>query len=204
MKFTNIIAELCGESSSLKSKIEVIPERNLKTGKKILESLTKLAFIQYVNGEIDDAEVISEKLSSIEFDYDYDYWTWVEFAISLRAQLGLMEKDSDKYKNSVSKILNVINSGEGFIKKIRINVHERFMAGEGVELDELAVGETEGGVIASFDSRLIYLMKLVKIKVLGGSSECSLEKIERDIESNISSMRNLLSKGIINKVQPFV
>lgn len=203
MKFDNIITELSEKTSSLKSKIESIPAKNLKTGKMVLESLSKLAFIQYVNDEFDDAEIISEKLSSIGFDNDYDYWTWIEFSISLRAQLALLKQDDEKYNDSVLKIKSVLDSGEGMLKKIRNNVHNRFMAGEGVELAEsVASGENKDFAI-SFDLRLVYLMKLIKIKILGGSPEYSIDKVERDIEDNLSSMRGLLNKSSISKVKPF-
>ncbi|MDO6410122.1 DUF6707 family protein [Pantoea phytobeneficialis] len=203
MKFDNIITELSEKTSSLKSKIESIPAKNLKTGKMVLESLSKLAFIQYVNDEFDDAEIISEKLSSIGFDNDYDYWTWIEFSISLRAQLALLKQDDEKYNDSVLKIKSVLDSGEGMLKKIRNNVHNRFMAGEGVELAESVASGENKDLAISFDLRLVYLMKLIKIKVLGGSPEYSINKVERDIEDNLSSMRGLLNKSSISKVKPF-
>lgn len=203
MKFDNIITELSEKTSSLKSKIESIPAKNLKTGKMVLESLSKLAFIQYVNDEFDDAEIISEKLSSIGFDNDYDYWTWIEFSISLRAQLALLKQDDEKYNDSVLKIKSVLDSGEGMLKKIRNNVHNRFMAGDGVELAESVASGENKDLAISFDLRLVYLMKLIKIKILGGSPEYSIDKVERDIEDNLSSMRGLLNKSSISKVKPF-
>ncbi|KJV44120.1 hypothetical protein VH86_24175 [Pantoea sp. BL1] len=203
MKFENIITELSEKTSSLKSKIESIPAKNLKTGKMVLESLSKLAFIQYVNDDFDDAEIISEKLSSIGFDNDYDYWTWIEFSISLRAQLALLKQDDEKFTDSILKIKSVLDSGEGMPKKIRNNVHNRFMAGEGVELAESVASGENKDLAISFDSRLVYLMKLIKIKVLGGSPEYSIDKVERDIEDNLSSMRGVLDKLSISKVKPF-
>lgn len=64
------------------------------------------------------------------------------------------------------------------------------MNGEGVTLDEI---EKNTPPPIEFSYRLIYLMKLIKIKTLGGSSFFTAEKLTLEIKQNLEKMRELLT-----------
>lgn len=202
MKFEAIVDELKKETKDLEYWVNLIPKINLITDKKIVESLTKLAFILYIEDKVLEAKAITDKLSNIPFFNDYDYWTWIEFAISLKALIAKNEGQNQIFDESLEKINSALNHGEGLVKKVRLNVHQRFMAGEGVNIDELK-NHNNLSLADDFDHRLIYLMKLIKIKVLGGSSEYPVSKALDEMIKNISAMKELLKDVSLNNVEPF-
>lgn len=67
MKFEAIVDELKKETKDLEYWVNLIPKINLITDKKIVESLTKLAFILYIEDKVLEAKAITDKLSSIPF-----------------------------------------------------------------------------------------------------------------------------------------
>lgn len=203
MKFITILDELANESTSLKHKLDSIPPKNKKTDKAIIESLTKLAFILYVIEDMKNAVLVTDKLATISFGNDYDYWTWIEYAVSLRAELAEIDGQFNKINNSVEIIKNALNAGEGLHKKIRNNVHSRFMSGENVELDESVISGENKNITDVFDLRLVYLMKLVKIKILGGSNEYPVQRAVENIRSDVHEMKLLLVDGFFKNVRPF-
>ena len=205
MKFNCILDDLSSENASLKFNIDHITYGNKKTDKAIVESLTKLAYILYVLDDMKNAMVVVDKLASITFENDYDYWTWIEYAISLRAELAQLEGDSRKFNDSITKINDVLDSGEGLHKRIRNNVHNRFMAGDGIELDESVLSGKNECVTDIFDFRLIYLMKLIKVKVLGGSIEYPFQLATKNIEFDVQEMKSLLVNvvDLVKEVRPF-
>ena len=202
MKFKNIFDALQEEDKDLASWVRLIPKGNVNTDAKIVESLTKLAFILYIEDKVLEAKAITDKLSSIPFFNDYDYWTWIEFAISLKALIAKNEGQNQIFDESLEKINSALNHGEGLVKKVRLNVHQRFMAGEGVNIDELK-NYNNLSLADDFDYRLIYLMKLIKIKVLGGSPEYPVSKALDEMVQNISAMKELLKDVSLNNVEPF-
>ncbi len=202
MKFKNIFDALQEEDKDLASWVRLIPKGNVNTDAKIVESLTKLAFILYIEDKVLEAKAITDKLSNIPFFNDYDYWIWIEFAISLKALIAKNEGQNQIFDESLEMINSALNHGEGLVKKVRLNVHQRFMAGEGVNIDELK-NHNNLSLADDFDYKLIYLMKLVKIKVLGGSSEYPVSKALDDMVKNISAMKELLKDVSLNNVEPF-
>lgn len=190
MNVKNTLINLSSHNEKLKKMITSLPTKSTKTEKKTIETLTKVAFFAYANDDIDTSMEICNELSKIKFNNDYDYWTWIEYSLALRGELAIKKRLESKEKESIGKIKEVLNSGEGLHKKIRLNVHDRFMNGEGVTLDEI---EKNTPPPIEFSYRLIYLMKLIKIKTLGGSSFFTAEKLTLEIKQNLEKMRELLT-----------
>lgn len=203
MKYSRFIDELSNENEALRGVVGNVKANFIKTDKGIVESLTKIAFIFYIKQDFKNAMSIADKLSEIEFNNDYDYWTWVEYAIALRAEIAGSNNDYEKNKDSIKKIIDALNYGEGLQKKIKINVHNRFMAGEGIELDNSTSSGDNKNSHDNFNHRLIYLMALVKLKVLGASKEYSIGKVISNIESNLQEMQKMINEGVLVGVQPF-
>ncbi|MGD8164529.1 DUF6707 family protein [Pantoea sp. FN0307] len=192
MNLFYMLEKLREESKGIENCLKVIPTKNIKTEKAIVESLTKLAYFLFVNDENNDVILICDELSKIEFKNDYDYWTWVEYALALRAEISEQNGNKIKQVESVRLIEDALISGEGLPKKIRGNVHKRFMDGEGVALNS---NEEEEGL----DARLIYLMRLIKLKSLGGSEKYTLVKASVNIIENKKIMKGMFetkAKGI--------
>lgn len=190
MNVKNILINLSSHNEKLKKMIINLPTNSTKTEKKTLETLTKLAFFAYTNDDIDTSMEICDELSKIKFNNDYDYWTWIEYSLALRAELAIKKQLVSKEQESIKKIKEALNSGEGLHKKIRLNVHDRFMNGEGVTFDEIGKNITPP---IELSYRLIYLMKLIKIKVLGGSSFFTAEKLTLEVKNNLDRIRELLT-----------
>ncbi|QHA88933.1 DUF6707 family protein [Serratia rhizosphaerae] len=190
MNVKNILISLSSHNEKLKKMIINLPTNSTKTEKKTLETLTKVAFFAYTNDDIDTSMEICDELSKIKFNNDYEYWTWIEYSLALRAELAIKKQLVSKKQESIKKIKEALNSGEGLHKKIRLNVHDRFMSGEGVTLDEIEKNITPP---IELSYRLIHLMKLIKIKVLGGSSLFTAEKLTLEVKNNLDRMRELLT-----------
>lgn len=189
MNVKNTLINLSSHNEKLKKMITSLPTKSTKTEKKTIETLTKVAFFAYANDDIDTSMEICDELSKIKFNNDYDHWTWIEYSLALRAELAIKNRLESKAQESIGKIKEVLNSGGGLHKKIRLNVHDRFMNGEGVTLDEI---EKNTPPPIEFSYRLIYLIKLIKIKTLGGSSFFTAEKLTLEIKHSLEKMRELL------------
>jgi len=136
----------------------------------------------------------------IDFDNNYDYWTWIELALCLRAETALINKNSVKREKSINLIVDALNSGEGLHKKVKYNIHLRFMSGEGVEWGN---DESDDDSFYLFERNLIYLMKLYKLKAFGGSSDYPLEKIDHNITNTRLYLKPLIDIEGIYFFSPF-
>lgn len=200
MKYAVLVKQLGQESKSLENIIKHIPGKNLKSDVKIIEALTKLAYINFLIGEKENCEFVTDKLSLIDFNDNYDYWTWIEFALCLRVELSLIKDDISRYENSINLIKKPLNSGDDFQKKIRNNVHLRFMAGEGVELN---LDESNENVLVVFERKLVYLMKLLKLKAFGGSGEYAIQQIEMKIADVSAELKKFIDIDGVYSYSPF-
>jgi len=203
MKCSQILRDLSKENEDLKKIISKIHSKFTVSDKGVLEGLCKISYILYIIRDVENALLITERLSLIPFNNDYDYWTWIEFAISLRAEISNQIGCNEKGRASLDIIKAALNRGEGIEKKIKINVHNRFMAGEGVVLDESITDGTRQDIYNEFNHRLIYLMKLIKLNVLGASAEYSREKALANINSNVQRMLVLVQENALDGAQPF-
>lgn len=147
--------------------------------------------------------LITDKLSIIPFNNDYDYWAWIEFAVSLRAKISENTSDNERRKDSLRIVNKALDYGEGLQEKIKNNVHNRFMAGEGVELNSLIHAEGNTNFHEEFNCRLIFLMKLIKFDVLGASEKYPIEKVRENINNNVKIMQQLINDDFLDSVQPF-
>ncbi len=96
-----------------------------------------------------------------------------------------------------------MNYGEGLQKKIKNNVHNRFMAAEGIELVNFVTTQENVNIYEEFNHRLIYLMKLIKLEILGASNEYPVEKVRKNIGNNVKAMQKLISSNDLDGVQSF-
>ncbi|HGC6391024.1 TPA: DUF6707 family protein, partial [Cronobacter dublinensis] len=146
-----------------------------------------------------EAMVVCDQLANINFNNDYDYWTWIEYALCLRVELSSKFGDSEKEQNSVSLMKEALDSGAAIVRKIKNQVHERFMNGEGVNVDEAGNMEPD----TEFEYRMIYVMKLLKIKAFGGSEFFNSNFIDAEVTKNIQLMQSILRAKNNNQIAPF-
>lgn len=199
MKLKSMLDNLSQKNEIIKNAISLLPSKSIKTDKAIVETLAKLAYYFYIDSKEQEAMIVCDQLANINFNNDYDYWTWIEYALCLRVELSSKVGDSEKEQNSVSLMKEALDSGAVIVRKIKSQVHERFMNGEGVNVDEAGNMEPD----TDFEYRMIYVMKLLKIKAFGGSEFFNSNFIDAEVTKNIQLMRSILRAKNNNQIAPF-
>ncbi|WP_336282174.1 DUF6707 family protein [Cronobacter dublinensis] len=199
MKLKSMLDNLSEKNEIIKNAISLLPSKSIKTDKAIVETLAKLAYYFYIDSKEQEAMIVCDQLANINFNNDYDYWTWIEYALCLRVELSSKFGDSEKQKNSVSLMKVVLDSGAAIVRKIKSQVHERFMNGEGVNVDEAGNMEPD----TDFEYRMIYVMKLFKIKAFGGSEFFNSNFVDAEVTKNIKLMQSILRAKNNNQIVPF-
>ncbi|EKK5245875.1 DUF6707 family protein [Cronobacter sakazakii] len=199
MSLKNILSELSEESVAIKNAISLLSSKSIKTDKAIVETLTKLAYFFFIDEKEQEAMAVCDQLANIQFNNDYDYWTWVEYALCLRIELSSRLGDPEKKEISISIIKKALDSGEGLVKKIRNQVHERFMNGEEFGIDEVESKDSD----AEFEARMIYLMKLFKAKAFGGSEFFNPNFVDAEVKNTLKILQALLIDVDKNQLAPF-
>ncbi|ELY2857123.1 hypothetical protein SMC92_004258 [Cronobacter dublinensis] len=199
MKLKSMLDNFSQKNEIIKNAISLLPSKSIKTDKAIVETLAKLAYYFYIDSKVQEAMIVCDQLANINFNNDYDYWTWIEYALCLRVELSSKVGDSEKEQNSVSLMKEALDSGAVIVRKIKSQVHERFMNGEGVNVDEAGNMEPD----TEFEYRMIYVMKLLKIKAFGGSEFFNSNFIDAEVTKNIQLMRSILRAKNNNQIAPF-
>ncbi|ELY2798495.1 hypothetical protein SNN58_004271 [Cronobacter dublinensis] len=199
MKLKSMLDSLSEKNEIIKNAISLLPSKNTKTDKAIVETLAKLAYYFNIDSKEKEAMVVCDQLANLKFNNDYDYWAWIEYALCLRVELSSKFGDSEKEQDSVSLMKEVLHSGGAIVRKIKNQVHERFMNGEGVNVDEAGNMEPD----TEFEYRMIYVMKLLKIKAFGGSEFFASNLIDAEVTKNIQLMQSILRAKNSNQIAPF-
>ncbi|MDT3667984.1 DUF6707 family protein [Cronobacter dublinensis] len=199
MKLKSMLDSLSEKNEIIKNAISLLPSKNTKTDKAIVETLAKLAYYFNIDSKEKEAMVVCDQLANLKFNNDYDYWAWIEYALCLRVELSSKFGDSEKEQDSVSLMKEVLHSGGAIVRKIKNQVHERFMNGEGVNVDEAGNMEPD----TEFEYRMIYVMKLLKIKAFGGSEFFDSNLIDAEVTKNMQLMQSILRAKNSNQIAPF-
>ncbi|ELY4159834.1 hypothetical protein SMZ39_004117 [Cronobacter turicensis] len=199
MSLKNILRELSEESVAIKNAISLLPSKSIKTDKAIVETLTKLAYFFFIDEKEQETMAVCDQLANIKFNDDYDYWAWVEYALCLRIELSSRLINPEKKEISISIIKEALDSGEGLVKKIRNQVHERFMNGEEFGIDDAECKDSD----AEFEARMIYLMKLLKAKAFGGSEFFNPHFVDAEIKNILKILQAMLIDADKNQLVPF-
>ncbi|EKY3217367.1 hypothetical protein RBA43_003841 [Cronobacter turicensis] len=199
MTLKNILSELSDKNVAIKNAISLLPSKSIKTDKTIVETLTKLAYYFFIFEKEHEAMIICDELANIKFNNDYDYWAWVEYVLCLCIELSLRLINPEKKEISIAIIKEALDSGEGLVKKIRNQVHKRFMNGEGFSINEVESKNYD----AEFEARMIYLMKLLKAKAFGGSDFFNPNFVNAEVKKNLKILKAMLSDLDRNELIPF-
>ncbi|ELY2739355.1 hypothetical protein SMC30_004462 [Cronobacter dublinensis] len=198
MKLKSMLDNLSEKNEIIKNAISLLPSKSIKTDKAIVETLAKVAYYFYIDSKEQEAMIVCDQLANINFNNDYDYWTWIEYALCLRVELSSKFGDSEKQKDSVSLMKVALDSGAAIVRKIKSQVNERFMNGEGVNVDEAGNMEPD----TDFEYRMIYVMKLLKIKAFGGSEFFNSNFVDAEVTKNIKLMQSILRAKNNNQIVP--
>lgn len=193
------------KQAELQSYIEQIPAKYKKTQKAYLTGLVKLSYLLYINQSEQKPQIKSllDELSRIPFEENYDYWTWVEHALILQAHIAREEGQQEVYDHAMHLIEEALHTGEEAVVKIKRNVQDRFVKGETLNTQTIdaAIGQKKPSI--ECDQRILYVMKLFKIKELGAQLPYTDEKIDEESTQHMERINEIVKQIGIQKVEPF-
>lgn len=203
MKQLNEHIKKIQNNSYLTEYFEKIPLKNKKTKKSFLESAVLLSYILYLIQDKNYLIIVTE-LSEVEFFSDYDYWTWIEYAICLLAYQYKEENKLEKFNQLKTKLDNTLNQGKNeLVITVKKNIHQRFLSGE--MLDKSAINEAinEKDSSVEIHQRLVFMMRLIKLKVYAEQSRIDKDKLNHEIANNSTIIRDYFNKNGLKMVFPF-
>lgn len=193
------------KQAELQSYIEQIPAKYKKTQKAYLTALVKLSYLLYINQSEQKPQIKSllDELSRIPFEENYDYWTWVEHALVLQARIAREKEQQAVYKQFMQLIEDALNTGEEAVVKIKHNVQDRFVKGETLSTQTIDAAIKKNDLLMECEQRILYVMKLFKIKELGAQLPYTDEKIDEESTQHMERINEIVKQIGIQKVEPF-
>lgn len=193
------------KKAELHSYIEQIPAKYKKIQKAYLAALVKLSYLLYITQSDQKPQIkeLLDELSQIPFAENYDYWTWVEHALILQARIAREEGQSDVYDQAMKWINDALQTGEEAVVKVKHNVQDRFVKGETLNIKTIDAAITQKKPSMECEQRILYIMKLFKIKELGAQLPYTDEKIDAESQQYIERVNEIIKQIGIQKVEPF-
>lgn len=193
------------KQAELQSYIEQIPAKYKKTQKAYLTALVKLSYLLYIAQSEQKPQIKSllDELSRIPFEENYDYWTWVEHALILQARIAREEGQQEVYDQAMHLIEEALHTGEEAVVKIKRNVQDRFVKGETLNTQTIDAAIQQKKPSIECDQRILYVMKLFKIKELGAQLPYTDEKIDEESTQHMERINEIVKQIGIQKVEPF-
>ena len=184
----------------LVSYLNWIPKKNKKTQASYLESLNRLAYLLYLDGQEEMAKELLDRIIQIPFEGNYNTWTFVESSLVL---LAYLEREKENQVLVYKKLLlSPLEQGEESTQKIRRRVHQRFLNGDSLE-QKLAKIEQASSPESEMERRLLYLTDLLKIYLFITESTCEETDIQAKIEENIEILKKYIKEHEIFSLFPF-
>lgn len=199
MNAIEALALFPASEESLARHIEMLPAKQKKTAKALLESTVKLAYILYATGEKQTASIIVDSVAAIPFSNSYDYWTWIEGALVLQGKLAIERKDEQTYQAALACATTALKTGTDLQVTVKTNVHRRFLEGQNLDADF----DQESNVVDEFDMRVVYLMGLLKIEFFGGSEAWPSSAVAEKAAVTISRINEVVAQVGLYKLPPY-
>ena len=184
----------------LVSYLNRIPKKNKKTQASYLESLNRLAYLLYLDGQEEMAKELLDRIIQVPFEGNYNTWTFVDSALVL---LAYLEREKENQVIVYKKLLlSPLEQGEESTQKIRRRVHQRFLNGDSLE-QKLAKIEQASSPESEMERRLLYLTDLLKIQLFIDESTCEEIDIKAKIEENMEILKKYIKEHEIYSIFPF-
>jgi len=184
----------------LVSYLNRIPKKNKKTQASYLESLNRLAYLLYLDGQEEMAKELLDRIIQVPFEGNYNTWTFVDGSLVL---LAYLEREKEKQVLIYKKLLlSPLEQGEESTQKIRRRVHQRFLNGDSLE-QKLAKIEQASSPESEMERRLLYLTDLLKIHLFIAESTCEEIDIQTKIEENMEILKKYIKEHEIYSLFPF-
>ena len=184
----------------LVSYLNRIPKKNKKTQASYLESLNRLAYLLYLDGQEEMAKELLDRIIQVPFEGNYNTWTFVDGALVL---LAYLEREKEKQVLVYKKLLLYpLEQGEESTQNIRRRVHQRFLNGDSLE-QKLAKIEQASSPESEMERRLLYLTDLLRIHLFIAESTCEEIDIKAKIEENMEILKKYVKEHEIYSLFPF-
>lgn len=185
---------------NFKSYIDKILKKYKKTKVDYLESLNHLGYLLYLDKREDLAEQLLDTLAKIPFEGDYDYWSFIESSIILLA--FIQGYDKNKVLELRTLLLDTLDYGDDFTKRINLNVHKRFLSGSTLE-HRISKIEQASNVISEMEYRMLYLSDLLKLNLFIDESAFEEKDIHVRINDQIIQLQKFIEENGIFTFFPF-
>ena len=184
----------------LVSYLNRFPKKNKKTQASYLESLNRLAYLLYLDGQEEMAKELLDRIIQVPFEGNYNTWSFVDGALVL---LAYLEREAENQVLVYKKLLlSPLEQGEESTQKIRRRVHQRFLNGDSLE-QKLAKIEQAPSTESEMERRLLYLTDLLKIHLFIAESTCEETDIQAKIEENMEILKKYIKEHEIYSLFPF-
>ena len=184
----------------LVSYLNRIPKKNKKTQASYLESLNRLAYLLYLDGQEEMAKELLDRIIQVPFEGNYNTWTFVDSSLVL---LAYLEREVENQVFVYKKLLlSPLEQGEESTQKIRRRVHQRFLNGDSLE-QKLAKIEQAPSPESEIERRLLYLTDLLKIHLFIAESSCEETDIQAKIEENMEILKKYIKEHGLYSLFPF-
>ena len=184
----------------LVSYLNRVPKKNKKTQASYLESLNRLAYLLYLDGQEEMAKELLDRIIQVPFEGNYNTWTFVDSSLGL---LAYLEREEENQVFVYKKLLlSPLEQGEESTQKIRRRVHQRFLNGDSLE-QKLAKIEQALSPESEMERRLLYLTDLLKIQLFIDESTCEEIDIKAKIEENMEILKKYIKEHEIYSLFPF-
>ena len=199
MKLSEVV-ELVENHPDLHPYLDKILKKNKKTQASYLESLNRLAYLLYLDGQEEMAKELLESVIQVPFEGNYNTWTFVDSALVL---LAYLEREKENQVIVYKKLLlSPLEQGEESTQKIRKRVHQRFLNGDSLE-QKLAKIEQASRPESEMERRLLYLTDLLKIYLFIDEATCEETDIQTKIEENMEILKKYIKEHEIYSLFPF-
>ena len=199
MKLPEVVEQL-EKHPDLHLYLHKILKKNKKTQASYLESLNRLAYLLYLDGQEEIAKKLLESVIQVPFEGNYNTWTFVDSSLGL---LAYLEREKENQVFVYKKLLlSPLEQGEESTQKIRRRVHQRFLNGDSLE-QKLAKIEQASSTESEMERRLLYLTDLLKIHLFIDESTCEETDIQAKIEENIEILKKYIKEHEIYSLFPF-
>ena len=184
----------------LVSYLNRFPKKNKKTQASYLESLNRLAYLLYLDGQEEMAKKLLDKIIQVPFEGNYNTWTFVASSLVL---LAYLERETEHQVFVYKKLLLFpLEQGEESNQNIRRRVHQRFLNGESLE-QKIAKIKQASSSESEMERRLLFLTDLLKIYLFITESTCEETDIQVKIEENMEILKKYIKEHEIYSLFPF-
>ena len=151
---------------------------------KDLWDLVALAYALYVVGDTDTAFQVLSLLDEAEFNNNYDLWAPIEYGVALQSAIYMTKNEGALAKNCIEKI--TLTRGRSALST---KVLARVLNGSLLKYEDIEKSKDKK---SEYSNRMAHLYQLMFIRELGGGTEFSVDRADKEIQENIGKLKVLI------------